>query len=76
MEEALQKAEVSGKIVYSAAGGTIYVQTPPPPTLCTYPTSKGSSPVIPTFLKSIEKEWVVAERKDHPDFEFVVYQRR
>jgi dihydrofolate reductase len=74
--EALQQAEVSGRIVYSAGGGSIYTQTIPLADSMYISYIKGEFSGDTYFPEIDEKEWGVAESKDHHDFEFVVYQRR
>lgn len=75
IEEAVQKAEATGKTVFSAGGGRIYEQTISLADTMYLSFIKGDYTGDTKFPEFDEQKWQVEKREDHPAFEFVVYKR-
>lgn len=73
---ALETARGFGKQVYSAGGASIYRQTVPLAERMYLSLIKGDFAGDAYFPEFDETEWEVAERTDHPAFEFVIYERK
>lgn len=76
IEEAVEKAEATGKTVFSAGGGSIYAQTIPLADTMYLSFIKGDFTGDTKFPEFDEAEWDVVKREDHAGFEFVVYKRK
>jgi len=76
IEDAVAKAEATGKTVFSAGGGSIYAQTIPLADTMYLSFIKGDFTGDTKFPEFDEDEWEVEKREDHADFEFVVYKRK
>ncbi|MDA0712289.1 MAG: dihydrofolate reductase [bacterium] len=76
IEEAVAKAEATGKTVFSAGGGSIYAQTLPLATGMYLSYIKGEFEGDTRFPEFDESDWEIEKRENHADFEFVVYRRK
>ena len=76
LEQALEKAKATGKTIFSAGGGSIYAQTIPLVDTKYISYIKGEFSGDTYFPEIDEEDWTAVDRKDHPHFDFVVYQRR
>ena len=76
IEEAVETARSYRKTVFSAGGGSIYAQTIPLAHTMYLSYIKGDFKGDTYFPAFDETEWEIAQREDHPAFEFTVYQRR
>lgn len=75
IEEAVEKAEATGRTVFSAGGGSIYAQTIPLADAMYLSFIKGDFTGDTKFPEFDEREWEIEKRVDHAGFEFVVYKR-
>ncbi len=75
IEEAVETARSFGKTVFSAGGGSIYAQTIPLADTMYLSYIKGDFEGDTYFPDFDEAAWEVAQREDHPAFEFIVYKR-
>ncbi len=76
VDAALETARGFGKTVFSAGGAEIYRQTVPLAEKMFISVIKGEfkgDAFFPAFDKS---EWAITERKKHPAFDFVAYERK
>lgn len=65
-----------GRRLFSAGGAQIYAQTMPLADAMHLSFIKGEFEGDAWFPEIDDKIWKVTERRDHPRFEFVVYERR
>lgn len=72
---AIDKARETGRIVYVAGGGSIYDQAVPLVDKMYLSYMKGDFTGNTLFPRFDESQWQVTRREDHPEFEFVVYER-
>ena len=75
LETAVEVARGFGKTVFSAGGASIYGQTIPLADTMHLSFIKGEFDGDAFFPEFDEAEWNVTRREDHPEFEFVVYER-
>jgi dihydrofolate reductase len=76
IEEAVEKAEATGRTVFCAGGGSIYAQTIPLADSMYLSFIKGDFTGDTKFPDFDEREWEIEKREDHASFEFVVYKRK
>jgi dihydrofolate reductase len=76
LEAAVEKAESFGKTVYISGGATIYAQTLDIADKMYLSYIKVEYPGDVYFPEFDESQWNVEERRDHPEFEFVIYTRK
>ena len=75
VERGLETAQGFGKTVFSAGGAGIYRQTLPLADEMYLSFIKGDYSGDAYFPEFDESRWRVAQREDHPAFEFVIYRR-
>lgn len=76
IEEAISVAVSFGKTVFSAGGSTIYAQTIPLADRMFLSFMKGDFEGDAYFPEFDEGEWIVTQREDHAEFEFVIFDRK
>ena len=75
LDEAVEKAQTTGREIYIAGGGTIYQQALPLVDKMYLSYIKGDYRGNTFFPVFDEAAWHITYREDHPRFEFVVYER-
>jgi dihydrofolate reductase len=73
---AMETARGLGTRIFSAGGAQIYRQTVPLASEMYLSYIKGQFSGDAYFPEFDETQWEVTERKEHPEFTFVVYRRR
>ncbi len=75
LDLALEVADGLGRRIFCAGGASIYAQAIPLARSMFLSYIKGDFLGDAYFPEFDESEWAVVDRKDHPAFEFVVYER-
>lgn len=76
LEEAIEKAKKTGKVIFIAGGGTIYEQAIPYADKMYLSTIKGDFTGNTYFPAFDASQWKVTHHEHHPRFEFCVYERQ
>ena len=76
LEVALEVARGLGKRTFCAGGASIYAQAIPLARCMFLSYIKGEFLGDAYFPEFDESEWAAVDRKDHPSFDFVVYERK
>ena len=76
LEEALEKARSYGKKTFIAGGAEIYTQSLPLANALYLSYIKEDHEGDIYFPEFDESDWEITQKEDHPEFTFVVYQRK